>query len=109
MVYFFCSNNSYAKSYAENNNINHYSSDEYESSIYNGLYYTVIDNEVIITGSTDDLTNMVIPDVINGKPVKRICSYAFYENPNILSVQVYANLDEIGEFSFSNCSKLHLF
>lgn len=105
----YCDNNSYAKSYAESNNIKCKGIEEYESGISDGLFYTVHDNEVIITGQADDNSKVVIPQEINGKKVTSICKFAFYNDANIVSIEVNASLKEIEQYAFSTCSKLQQF
>ena len=50
--------------------------------------------------------NIVIPTEYRGKAVTGIYTNAFKNNQNIESVIIPANIESIGEFSFSGCSNL---
>ncbi|MBE6853888.1 MAG: hypothetical protein E7505_10545 [Ruminococcus sp.] len=74
---------------------------------YNGFRYTVNDGEVTITGFNDelDLSNVVIPDEIDGKPVTAIGEKAF-EGSAVAAVKVSDSVTSIGSRAFANCYSL---
>ena len=65
---------------------------------YNGGY--------TITGYRGNKTNIIIPDEIMGKPVKKIGKNAFNNNRNITSVTLGKNVDNIGAYAFEGCYSL---
>ena len=50
--------------------------------------------------------NIIIPEEYNGKKVTQINASAFRNNTNIESVIIPANIENIGQYSFSGCSNL---
>ena len=65
-----------------------------------GSYY-------ILTGVDDlSLTDVVIPYMYDGLPVREISSNAFNGCDNIRSIQLPGGLQKIGDKAFSNCSSL---
>lgn len=73
-----------------------------------GLYYTITDGEVTITGINGwlDCTNIVIPAKINGCSVTTIGNSAFKNNDNIESVTMSDNLISIESYAFYDCENL---
>lgn len=71
----------------------------YELS-YDETYYTLYDTISGIKGSVK------IPKEFDGLPVKVIDNRAFWDCPEITSVSIYANIEEIGEKAFGMCKKL---
>lgn len=65
-----------------------------------GTYYTCVGI------GTYKGTSIVIPDEIDGIPVKRIADYAFQGNKKITSVVVGKNIDYVGKCAFEGCSNL---
>ena len=69
----------------------------------NTFEYTVNpDNTVTITAYLGSQVNVTIPKTIDGKPVTKIASRAFYNKP-IFSVTSQANITHIGEYAFYGC------
>ena len=68
--------------------------------------YTVTDEYVYILGYTGEEKKVVIPEKIEGKPVKGIGFHAFLSS-DIESVTIPSTVVMIGEMAFANCSKLH--
>jgi hypothetical protein len=72
-----------------------------------GLVYSINEaDEVIIEGTAGYVNKVVIPDEIEGKPVRYIAEVAFYNNPNITSVTISDNVVSIGKEAFGNCQEL---
>ena len=78
-----------------------------DEEIYNGFKYVVSDGCVTITGYTEelDLTNVVIPEEIDGKPVTALGNSAF-EGSKVEKVLVGSNVTTLGDNVFSNCLSL---
>lgn len=69
----------------------------------NTFEYTVNpDNTVTVTGYLGSQVNVTIPKTIDGKPVTKIASRAFYNKP-IFSVTSQADITHIGEYAFYGC------
>ena len=64
-------------------------------------------NEITITGYTSDLdlTNVVIPDEIDGKPVTKIGAGAF-KSSGIISLTVSDSVTTIADYAFAYCYSL---
>ncbi|MBQ7500571.1 MAG: S-layer homology domain-containing protein [Clostridia bacterium] len=75
------------------------------SAMDNGIMYEIVDDAVTITGYNGISTTIVIPDEIDGKPVKKIAPYAF-ERSDVKSVILPNGLEEIGQKAFFRCYDL---
>lgn len=73
--------------------------DENGSGIYDS-------SAIDITGYSGSAENLVIPDTINGYPVKGIADDAFDENYNLKSVVIPDDVTYIGSSAFSRCYNL---
>lgn len=62
-------------------------------------YYTT-NNRAIITGTVEDITELSVPDSLNGFPVKAIENLAFYNKTNLTQITDFANVDTIGSAAF---------
>ncbi len=72
-----------------------------------GFKYSVRNNTVSIHGIDENtLVKLIIPEEIEGLPVTRIASEAFYNMDNIIEVVLPSTIKEIGERAFNNCKKL---
>lgn len=72
-----------------------------------GFKYSVRNNTVSIHGIDENtLVKLIIPEEIEGLPVTRIASEAFYNIDNIIEVVLPSTIKEIGERAFNNCKKL---
>jgi hypothetical protein len=72
----------------------------------NDLYYAERADEVYIIGSKNTDPEIIIPQIINGKAVTRICNNAFYYSANLESVIIPDSITVIGNSAFSGCSNL---
>ena len=72
-----------------------------------GDYYFLktANNTMLITGYAGDSTEAVIPEKINGLPVKGIYYYAF-EDSDITSITIPESVDMIYSYAFKNAKKL---
>ncbi len=87
----------------------------YDSGVYNGLCYDVINNEVIISGYSQELAqDVIIPEEINGYAVSKI-EYGAFDSAEIKTIHIPETVKEIGVNnstdeviipSFYNCSEL---
>lgn len=76
------------------------------STLHKEYGYIINDDKVVvITGYHGEDTDIVIPNIIKGKPVKVIEESAFKDS-NITSVQLNDDLEIIGSSTFANCSGL---
>lgn len=72
-----------------------------------GIAYSVNDDgEIVIEGTAGYVNKVVIPDEIDGFPVRYIAEWAFYNNPNITQVTISNNVIDIGKEAFGNCQEL---
>lgn len=76
---------------------------------YQNLTYTVSDDEIEITGCTDNTEELVIPASIDGVNVTSIKRYAFSDNEKIKSVSLPDTLTYIDDAAFQNCTSLTSF
>lgn len=74
------------------------------SGISDTLRYEVIyEDEIIITGYTDETpANLIIPETINGLPVRYIMTKAFQDCEQLTSVTLPDTLIEIDGYAFAN-------
>lgn len=79
-----------------------------EGQTVNGYLYLVkTDGTIEITGCLNTITNVVIPDTIDGKKVTSIGDYAFGLNDiKIQSVSLPGSVTSIGKYAFNNCYNL---
>ncbi len=76
---------------------------------YNGLLYTYLNNEqVSLYGADENKTDIIVPDLINGRAVVEIGNRAFMDNGTITSIDfsTASNLKRIGSFAFCNSTNL---
>lgn len=74
-----------------------------------GLKYTLSTTEeyYIVSGiGTCTDANLIIPSIYNGLPVKQIDTSAFYQNTNIVSVEIPEGVYYIKNQAFSGCTNL---
>ena len=70
------------------------------------IYYTVSDSGATVTGSGGNLTDVVIPDTLGGKPVVAIGSNAFNGRNAMTSVTIPDSVVSLGASAFRDCSSL---
>ena len=75
-----------------------------DDAVFEGFKYVLKDGEVTITGYTEDLdlTNVVIPDEIEGNPVTRIGKDAFRNCTKISSLDL-RNVTHVEDYAFYGC------
>ncbi len=73
---------------------------------YTDFEYTIADGEVTITGYNGSSANIIIPDEIEGYPVRVIGDGAFENNDDIKRVVISDGITSIGWYSFSYCDSL---
>lgn len=72
-----------------------------------GLYYEVVDDQVIITDCVESTTGeLTIPAEIDGKPVTAIKNTAFFGCHSLASVVIPAGVTSIGDQAFHSCTNL---
>ena len=75
--------------------------------VYQGLKYTVEDDEVIITGYTDDLPAVLeIPAEIDGKPVTGFAQFALAQCDKLKEVTLPDTITSSGMQTFWGCKNL---
>lgn len=66
------------------------------------LYVVGNDGGIVITGYTGTVTDMVVPDALEGKPVRAIGPEAFSDNSYLRSIVLPEGLNSIGNSAFKN-------
>lgn len=99
-----CYENSYAHTYAVENNIDfilisNESNDDYEYSIND-------DNTITITKYTGKDTEVIVPNEIDGKVVTSIGIQAFLDYGDLTSIELPDSIISIGDGAFRNCTGL---
>ncbi len=64
------------------------------------------DNEITIVDVVSGVTNIVIPEKIEGKPVTAISECAFYNCTSLKSIVIPNSVTSIGKCAFSGCASL---
>ena len=70
------------------------------------LNYTVNNDQVCITGCEGSVTELVIPEKINGMPVAAIDKNAFFEHGDLRTCVIPDSVKSIDEWAFSACPQL---
>lgn len=71
--------------------------------------YSSDGSEITITQYTGSATEMVIPNIITGLPVKAIANEVVYENNILISIVIPDSVTSIEAGTFKRCSKLRNF
>lgn len=72
-----------------------------------GLYYEVVDDQVIITDCVESVTGeLTIPSEIDGKPVTAIKNTAFFGCHSLAAVVIPEGVIAIGDQAFHSCTNL---
>lgn len=77
-----------------------------KADTFGDFTYGINNSAVTITGYTGPGGNVIIPDVIEGKPVTCIGEKAFFDCNTITSVNIPVGVSSIGGGAFSGCSTL---
>lgn len=72
----------------------------------NGLIYKIADDSAELASSDTDLTEIIIPSEVSGKPVTAIGYNVFLGNKNIVSVELPQTVRKIDGGAFEGCSEL---
>lgn len=94
--------NTYTKNYAKQNNITFKNS----GSKYNGLIYTIHNNEVIIAGYYENIFSLDIPEQINNCKVTSIWDKTFKDEYNLTELTLPETIRYIGDSAFEGCFDL---
>ena len=78
----------------------------WEANIFNGLLYTIDNNQVTITGFDNSISDVIIPSEIGGYPVVKIDEWAFEYADNLGSVVLPCTVKNIGYGAFYGCYNL---
>jgi len=100
--------NTYGHYYLSNNGYKYMlvSGNEVPDTIeQNGLTYYIYNNEARILKADSTLTDVVIPDYVNGYPVTSLQN-AFKGNTVLKSIKLSSNIKEISDQAFYQCSSL---
>lgn len=73
---------------------------------FGGFTYTTNSTRATITKYTGAGGDIIIPDVLGGKPVTRIDGKSFYVNTKLTSVFISSNVTYVGNFAFADCANL---
>ena len=84
-------------------NISYSFADEINS---NNIKYSIINNEVMITGYSGDDEVLYVPNKIQGYNVTAIGEDAFYNCSKLESIEIPNSVKTIGDNAFYNCSNL---
>lgn len=76
------------------------------SYTYENLQYQETASEIQIVGCDEDVTDLVIPETINDKPVTKIMYGVFRGNQNLESVTIPETMQVIAECAFQDCKNL---
>lgn len=68
--------------------------------------YELYDTSAVITGYYGDESEVVIPETIEGKPVKMIDSSAFSGNESVERVVLSSQIYNVSSYSFASCPNL---
>ena len=66
------------------------------------LYFKEEGKNITILGCRKDIINLEIPEEINGKPVTKIASYAFFEHPKLKTVKLPKTMKLIERGAFAD-------
>ncbi len=76
------------------------------TSSFKNFEYEIKDNGAIITGYNGNDSQVVIPDIIENKPVIEIGHYAFQKNENLTGITIPDSVSVIDRYAFSDCTNL---
>ena len=71
----------------------------------NGLLWVELENgEISIVSVESGVSNISIPNMVNGKKVTSIAPFAFYNQGEVNSISIPDSVKSIGEYVFEGCS-----
>ena len=73
---------------------------------YENLKYEITNNQVTITGYEGEITNITIPEKIEGYPVTKIQDRAFVSCKTLESITIPNSVTQLGESIFMFCENL---
>lgn len=73
---------------------------------YGDLTYTITNGEVTIIDCDESVTEVVIPETIDGYPVTTIGYQAFYNCSSLKNITIPNSVTWIGGYAFDNCTSL---
>ena len=79
----------------------------FQYNYFNGYTYEVDTDEITIVNYSGGEKDIVIPSVIEGKPVTQIAAFGFNEQTGLTSVTVPGSVRSIGNSAFESCRSLH--
>ena len=68
--------------------------------------YDIVDDHVVITGLVEEPKDIVIPSIINDKPVTTIGDRAFANRQNITTITIPESIISIGDDAMAGCKSL---
>jgi len=71
----------------------------------NGITYYIMNGEAIAIDCDEDLTEITIPQTVNGYPITKLVE-TFWNCESIISVVLSENLQRIGSNAFNSCKNL---
>ena len=69
-------------------------------------YETTKEHTITVTGYEGTIRHLVIPDQVDGCPVKTIGKNAFSAREDLESVSIPKTVETLGRYAFYNCKKL---
>ena len=69
-------------------------------------YETTKEHTITVTGYEGTVRHLVIPDQVDGCPVKTIGKNAFSAREDLESVSIPKTVETLGRYAFYNCKKL---
>ena len=69
-------------------------------------YETTKEHTITVTGYEGTIRHLVIPDQVDGCPVKTIGKNAFPAREDLESVSIPKTVETLGRYAFYNCKKL---
>lgn len=68
--------------------------------------YSLFNDYAVISKGGSEMRQLIIPEMIEGKKLKKIYDYAFKNNHKLKEITVEGNLERIGYLTFHDCKNL---